>query len=338
MQGTQPVNPQMMQQLAFLYAVAQEVQRARHAVSQEVEDRVHTVYSSTNRDMQDKSIRLQEYYKSHVETSKETILKGCNGLSGRALVVGVGNGNDIPLEALCRQFDKVTIQDIDEEALARAQKTVPEALRGKLEVVKGDLTGLVENFVRILKSHGARPLPEFLSEACRFFSTAAPKKLDQLPHQQFDYVISAQVSTQLTGCLFRAFQDFMQTFYHQTLDCCSEKEMAKAVTSCSVHTINRHLQDLACWVKPEGKVYFSDTSGEQYLVRPLPGAIPVKSGEMLPMINQDSIRVGLNSFQEQTDFIQNWVWYAFVPDNYAGAKGSAFHVMAMVMKPQVQPR
>lgn len=332
MQGPNQIDPRMLQQLAYLYALANQAHQATQANFEQVGVRVNEVYSSINRDMHDKAERLKDYYKSHVASSKETILRGCQGLSGQALVVGIGNGTDIPLEDLCRQFDKVTIQDIDEEALARAEKKVPEALRGKIEIVKGDLTGLVEEFVSLLKSHGARPLPDFFRELCQFFASAAPKRLEKLPKQKFDYVISAQVATQLASCLFCACKDFMQTFYGQSPDCCSDKDLAKAVTAFSVRNIHQHLQDLAFWVKPQGKVYFSDTKEEQYLVRPLPNATPVKFGEQLPMLTQDSLRAGLDSFQNSLD-LNEWVWYAFVPNNHAGAKGSAFTIISLVMKP-----
>ncbi|MCE5317529.1 MAG: hypothetical protein LLG04_09260 [Parachlamydia sp.] len=323
------VDPQLLQQLAHLYLIAQAKPPAS-ARPYDAGERVQDVYASLNRDMHSRCTRLADYYKEHINTSKEAILRGCQGLSGHALIVGIGNGAEIPLEALCRQFDKVTVQDIDKEAVARALQTIPASLREKVVVVEGDLTGCVANFAQFLNTKEKLPLSELLKEASNFFNSSVPKRLGQLPEHQFDYVVSSCVSTQLGSIMWTALQDFVKTEHNQP--CCPGNDLPQAISACAVRCITQHLLDLASWVKPEGKVYYSDTKDEIPLIRPKPGVVPVKDDEPKHMINQDALKAGLEPFQEQFDFAQYWSWYAFVPDNYAGAKGSAFHVMAMVMK------
>jgi hypothetical protein len=61
-------------------------------------------------------------------------------------VLGAGNGNDLDLPALCHRYDRITLVDLDQEALSHlieSQTTVP--LDRPIEIVGGvDLSGILE--------------------------------------------------------------------------------------------------------------------------------------------------------------------------------------------------
>ncbi len=67
--------------------------------------------------------------------------------AGRSLcVLGAGNGNDLDLAALCQRYDRITLVDLDHEALKHLiESQKADSLSRQIEIVGGvDLSGILE--------------------------------------------------------------------------------------------------------------------------------------------------------------------------------------------------
>ena len=67
---------------------------------------------------------------------------------GRVAVVGAGNGDDVPLRRLAERSARVDLVDLDAKAARRARGRLPGDLRGRVEVLREDVTaGLADELV-----------------------------------------------------------------------------------------------------------------------------------------------------------------------------------------------
>jgi hypothetical protein len=66
--------------------------------------------------------------------TREIDARAPEGGSGRLCLLGVGNGNDVDLEALATRFREIHLVDIDSEAVGRARARVTEPSRSRLVV------------------------------------------------------------------------------------------------------------------------------------------------------------------------------------------------------------
>lgn len=299
------------------------------------EERVPEVYKQQSAILYSRAERLKGFYKEHIESSHMSILDGCKDMKGHVLIVGIGNGTDIPLEKLCMQFDKVTIQDIVGEAMERAIKNLPGHLKGKVEIIEGDLTGCVADLTTFLSTHDKLPLPQFMESVSLFLHSLTPKRLDALPTRSFDYVVSSLVASELYMIMQLVIIDFIQKTYNCPFESCPNFEAYTAAFSAFCgRSYRNHFQDLSTWVKTSGYVYYSDTIRQQNLVRKAPDATPEYLGEPIEKVTKESLD-GLDFFENESKRYQEWGWYAFPPDKCPGAMGTLFQVVSLVLKPKV---
>jgi hypothetical protein len=103
-------------------------------------------------------------------------------------VLGAGNGDDLDLVALVREFGEVHLVDLDGQALRRARARVPEAVARRL-VLHGDvdLTGLLDGVERWGEDDAA--LAELAAEAASLLAARLGRT--------FDVVLSSCVLSQL---------------------------------------------------------------------------------------------------------------------------------------------
>jgi SAM-dependent methyltransferase len=103
-------------------------------------------------------------------------------------VLGAGNGDDLDLPALVREFGELHLVDLDGAALARARARVPPTIARRV-VLHGDvdLTGLLDQVDRWAEDDGA------LADAAAGAAAAIAARLGQT----FDVVLSSCVLSQL---------------------------------------------------------------------------------------------------------------------------------------------
>lgn len=145
-------------------------------------------------------------YDKHFEKVKSEILKITHDLHGSALILGYGNGNDIPLEKLAKKFDEVTLVDYDHSAMSRSVAKLPESLRSKITMIKMDLTCLIDVVdKRIGSLDFSLPLERNTKKIAKFVAEIWKPENSPLyvPRftKQYNFVTSSMLSSQLVGLL-----------------------------------------------------------------------------------------------------------------------------------------
>jgi len=200
-------------------------------------------------------------YIAHFVTNKQHMLDLAKDVSGVALVLGLGNGYDIPLEALALQFDSVTVIDIDLEGMEKCIAKLPEALRAKVIPVQQDLTGVVTKVIeKVSRLSNELTEAKCVTKVIQIVKEVLKNPNDVLVPGSFDFVVSSMVTTQLHSFLHEALIDELVRKYAYF----KQKQVRNVNYQLPIlFTINplslAHLDLLHKWTKPEGKIYYADT-------------------------------------------------------------------------------
>src|SRR5262249_2156664 len=121
--------------------------------------------------------------------------------NGRLCLLGVGNANDVDLDALAARFAEIHLGDIDPDAVARAIARVSAPLRGRLQAhAPLDASGLFDQF----DEWAARPPAPQAIEG--IVAAAVGRVANALPGP-FDVVVSCSLLTQLQLVLVQVVGD-----------------------------------------------------------------------------------------------------------------------------------
>lgn len=129
----------------------------------------------------DRARELAPSWRDHLEQSQSTIEESTEGCDSYCSVLVVGSGNllDVPLDTLCRRFDKVLLLDI---LHSRATKKAVRR-RSNVELVSTDVTGVARQIFQAARRRDARMLPK-----------SAPPDLGA---ERFDLIVSVNLLSQL---------------------------------------------------------------------------------------------------------------------------------------------
>ncbi|GAV24556.1 hypothetical protein ciss_04890 [Carboxydothermus islandicus] len=176
-------------------------------------------------------------YAPHREKLMTEILKAKS--SGRAIILGAGNCNDIDLNELSKNFDQIFLLDIDvmamELGLQRQKPLHPE----KIKILEFDLTGILANIQLVIRDTSLDTLLNALK------AVNDNPKLPEGFEQNFDLVVSAGVITQIIYPLKAA--DFMAGFYsiHDLLEFLRDR------------LFRQHLKLISRLLKDDGRAIFT---------------------------------------------------------------------------------
>lgn len=234
----------------------------------------HTSFSAMSKDIQDLFLTINEAlhrqferfketeFADHFNKSKAHILEAAKGLKGRALVLGVGAGNDIPLKELAEQFDEVVLVDIAPLPGPLFAK-VPRELYHKIRLVSADLSGSFGSIARRVEELARRVTRDkFWEEAHKLLLAGEERLIWRDEKGPASFVVSSMLSSQLSNGAREIMEAVFQKVY---------KERPKSVYftdyfhAYAAAVEASHAEDLYAFVAPEGKVYFSDnftTPGE----------------------------------------------------------------------------
>jgi hypothetical protein len=158
------------------------------------------------------------------------LLAEARGKTGRSLcVLGAGNGNDIDLAQLVREFERVALVDLDEQALGRAVERLTEDERRRVELhAPLDLASLLP----ILETWRGGHLPDeaALKSTIDAARAAVPPEIGT-----FDVVASTCVLSQLIDSIYMGMAPAQP----------QRTELVLAVR-------NRHLEMMVDLLKPGG--------------------------------------------------------------------------------------
>lgn len=251
------------------------------------------------------------FQQQHQTNCFHTTMSAADGLRGRCLVLGVGNGSNTPLDWLCARFDRVTIVDYDKAALEEAQKKVSPETISRLALVHLDITGgMVDQWTqsgerRISSIKNKKPKHFFAfwkqtaDEMKELHPTAIPD--DILAPGSYSLTISMLLVSQLVGLPML----FLNKRICETLSVSEAipRDPLVEATNLSRRVWDSHAKDLVRWTQPGGRILLMDTISEYSLK--VTGTSVLK-GAPRPMIDQSILLHPLLLLQDPEPEIRNW--------------------------------
>lgn len=168
-----------------------------------------------------------------------------------ALVLGIGNSNDIDLNLLTDNFNMIDLVDIDNKALAYTYSKIKENQRAKVRIIQTDLTGLsasghIDRLVKAFQDTDELKLFKILESIKSddiFFSH--PK----LWEHSYDLIISVCVSSQF----FLPYFEFLCQSYFPDF----KQKSCLLALDISYTLTNRYCQTIYNLIKPNGYVFYA---------------------------------------------------------------------------------
>jgi hypothetical protein len=270
----------------------------------------------------------------HRERSRRMILRAAEGVApGRAIVLGAGACEEIPLAELAARFAEVALNDVDQQSLARALDALElnAVDRQKIKIRFADLTGMIQPALGAIQRALAT-----VGDAPRAID-AMSGALDNVVAGEFpitgryDLVIASCVLSQLHFALVHeAARQFEARFGGQA-EALRESDRWKAV----VWKIARRMEDklvvdLTTIVGPGGLVYLAE-SAQMCYIRLADGGRWQSEGtyRMLRTTDLADYLQGRFTIVERG----RWEWVVW-PPRKAGDVGRLYDVQALVLRPR----
>lgn len=156
------------------------------------------------------------------------------------LVVGAGNGDDLPLARMCDIAGRVTLVDIDDAAIARCTARLTDAQHARIDAVTTDVTGgAVDHVLGSVHTSWWRPR-----------SIDPPRTA--LTESRHDVVLADMLYTQLLhpGLIALGLTRGQQTRAMSRYDAVLRDALiARLHASARPGGVVAHIHDVACWTR-----------------------------------------------------------------------------------------
>lgn len=226
-------------------------------------DKVLDYYKEGNQYASENIKKYSSDFQKYIDNSHKAILDLASNLENKkhVLILGVGLATAEPLTALAEMFEKITIVDIDPDALKIAFNTLPLQLQGKVTCIEKDISG---GYVKLLSEKVTAYRKELKASRTTQEKDMAWNKLcltlselevsEQPSFEKADFVISSLLLSQLPSLAYSS--------------CFSENEFEKIKTHKNLIKIattiqTDHIVNLSTWTNSRGLVYFADTLYEK---------------------------------------------------------------------------
>jgi hypothetical protein len=307
-------------------------------LQQKLSKRVIAYYQDSNQ-----FILESDKYDSHYDKNKKNILLCAQGLSGTALVVGLGNGLDIPLEDMANQFERVTVLDIDMVAMGKAIKRLPPHLQKKIYPVQKDLTGLlslISGDIKQLKSNMSDD--SFIKSLSTIIMDCLQKRQACSFPEKYHFVVSSMVTSQL----FSQISIYLETVMEEDLKKMCPETIVRLrhflVEYLAPILCTQHFEQLSEWTKAGGKIYYADTSyGEMVDVEftdEKRKETYVKQRVIHPTLPIEEVETKIKEIF-QINRTENWKWQRVAPVMAPNLQlniqsGQVFQISALFLQPK----
>jgi hypothetical protein len=218
---------------------------------------------------------LEPITSRHEQASRRMIFEAAEAVApNRAVVLGAGACEEIPLADLVARFAHVTLNDVELAPLGRAVAEARIDDRGRQKIIThvGDLTGITEPLLEKIKAAVAS-------------STDAPAAIEQmtalvagqpasglLPAGKFDLVVASCVLSQLHfGLTHRAADLFAARFAGRIDELRQSERWTAALYQLARRVEARFIDDLAALVDERGLIYLSESVQMCYVERTASG-------------------------------------------------------------------
>lgn len=243
------------------------------------------LYVQTNRSIFENSQIFGSEHADHINRSQENILKTAalgiastpEGQPKKALLLGVGNCLDLPLEELAEMFDSLTLVELDRESVEGAVKLLPVDLQRKIHIIIADITGVTSQYAKRIKSAAQGDIFGFLSKATSAVKEINTKAAISTPNfgDSYAFVCSQLLTTQLGNLPNQYANNVVLARYNQRLSTqpfapnpkgfgplipVSDIELFMAHQDFRQRNLpDAHVNLLLQSVSPTGSVYMADT-------------------------------------------------------------------------------
>jgi hypothetical protein len=278
------------------------------------------------------SYRLEPITSRHVEQSRRMILQAAaRAGQGRAVILGAGACEEIPLLELTGQFAEVTLNDIEAAPLHQAIAALPAdvALRTKLRVHAADLTSATEKSLAGIDTvlADATDSAQAIAAMGRALDDTQP---DEFPIDgQFELVVASCLLSQLHFALTHAAAArFAARFPEQAESLARSDAWKKSLYAAARRMEDRFIADLAALAMPRGAIYLSE-SAQMCYVRLAPDGAWQTDGtyRMLRSTNLEDYIRGRFAVIERG----RWEWVVSPPKKQ-GDTGRLYDVQALVLQ------
>lgn len=208
------------------------------------------------------------FYKEHIYHTRRSILHGAAHLKGTETIVVLGPGEIEPLKELLEKCHQLILIGFDGQYLNDKAK---ELNSKKVKVMIADFSGgLCEAAQALINKTEQNLSKDIMTARHNFYKDFFDlyenfKHYDSCLKIQADYVISSLVSSQLLSPLDGVIVEFAERVLGLFVDNLPrESEYGSRYRLLRVRLesslLEKHMRDLQSWVKPRGRIFFSDTT------------------------------------------------------------------------------
>jgi hypothetical protein len=282
---------------------------------------VRALYTLQNNGMGSDYVNYGALQLPHIQQSQEEIgqtaalalKRAPQDRPRRALILGSGNGLDIPLKALLAEFDQTVVVDIDTtNSEAALRHRLPLALLGKVSLVGADVTGVVGEFTATVRRLASEQ-PTHEGFLAAFATATQTMDLNQAPPELgrgYDFVCSQLLLSQLAVVPQDVMVAAAEARYPKQLRTVEGVlAQATAFDNFNMSLRRAHLHLLARTVAESGAVYFADT----YVRSGVDSGVP----SVLTMVSEEVVNPVLERHFRPTRPQKLWVWNANPLTTYA---------------------
>lgn len=223
-----------------------------------VQTPVERFFEINSLDLAQDAVSIQtDGYQAHFKRSREAIDAAIAGLSGTALILGIGCGNDIPLAKLLSHFDRLILVDVDFSSMRKWLEATDVSLQEKVQVELLDLTGVFLSFSEGVDRLAKKALSynEFIVAVLDLLKTLKPESV-QFEKFRSSFVCSSLLCSQLSVTLEKYLTQVCRQSYGKCLTL--NKEQYKSFREWQLGIEITHLNNLSKFVTSDGKIYFAD--------------------------------------------------------------------------------
>lgn len=308
-------------------------------------EKVVSVYKDLNDFKIKQALENPEGYEAHYELNKKNILSLAEGVAGTALILGPGNAQDIPLLELARQFDQITIVDIDMFAMQKVINNLPANLQNKIHPVQKDLTGFI-SFIseKIENLDSSVSEMECLDITARIIHETVHKALNSSSvssSTKYNFVVSSMLTSQL----FSEIDAYIMRVFEKKYPGIAQKKGSSPNYMSSLirlmkHVCIEHLENLSEWTHADGKIYYADithisafryeqVTEEDFLLNVIDTCLALPNEEI-----DNKIKEIFKSLKD----VQQWNWQTSIPKvcEHCVTYGSMTKVAAFCLQPKDQ--
>ena len=240
-----------------------------HDSAERISESLLASFTKTNEGIAEINSKFQEAHAGHLAKSKEEILRTATvaldrapkGQTTKALLLGVGNGLDIPLQELAEKFDHLTVVELDGKSTEKAIKQLSPDLQKKFRLVVADVTGIIGEYCEKIDgiSDNSRYALSFFHKAEQMTKNAIEEPIGRAPDVGNDYAfVSSHLLLSQLGYLPRQYAGNIvrnKFTYSEGVD----SGFLKSYSDLTTHLHKEHIRYLAKSVAPRGTVHFADT-------------------------------------------------------------------------------